>query len=346
VNKKMTKSVCVLGATGTVGREYLRLLSHHPFFKIKCVTGRTSVGKKLIEALSDGYEVQDLPKEVLELEVQPTDVKKVDADLVFSPLPNEIALKTEEEFAKAGFKVITDASPHRMDSDVPLIIPEVNPEQLSLIESQKKRWSGFIVATPNCTAVGIAMTLKPLESFGVKSVVATTMQAVSGAGYPGVSSLDIIDNIIPFIQNEEEKVATETNKILGRMSDPIKFSVTTTRVPVLNGHTASLYVELEKPFEIEEIVRSLENFRGRPQELNLPTAPKRPIIVHKEVTRPQPRLDRDEGSVPGMSVCVGRVRRGAHPNSVQYVEVSNNTVRGGAGGAVLTAELLVEEGFV
>lgn len=340
--------VCVLGATGMVGREYLRILSNHPYFRVRCITGKKSVGSKLADTLGEGSDEIKLPKHLQDLEVLPTEPGRVDADLVFSPLPTDVARKTEEEFATAGFTVVTDASPHRMDEDVPLVIPEVNPEALSLIESQKKKrgWNGAIVATPNCTAVGIAMTLKPLEErFGLKSVVGTTLQAISGAGYPGVPSFDIIDNVIPFIESEEEKVAQETNKILFG-SHKIPFGITTTRVPVISGHTAALHVELGRVATPEEVREALASFSGVPQKLTLPMAPERPIIVRDEVTRPQPRVDREAGSVPGMSVVVGRVRAGMSASHVQYVLVSNNTVRGGAGGAVLTAELMIEEGIV
>jgi aspartate-semialdehyde dehydrogenase len=339
--------VCVLGATGTLGKEYLKLLSRHPFLKLRSVTGYTSVGKKLCEAIGTGEETEDLPAEVADLEVQPTQPKSVDADLVFSPLPNEVARRTEEEFAAADFKVITDAAPHRMDSDVPLIVPEVNPEQLGLLETQRKRgWNGFIAATPNCTTVGITLALKPLEPFGINYVVATTMQAVSGAGYPGVPSLDIIDNVYPYISGEEEKIAAETNKILGRNADPISFAVTATRVPVLNGHTVSLHVGLKEEVTEESVTEEMRAFRGKPQTLGLPTAPEKPLIVFTDKTRPQPRLDREAGSVPGMAVTIGRIRRGILDNCVQFIEVSNNTMRGGAGGAVLTAELMAVEGLI
>ncbi|MEM0119876.1 MAG: aspartate-semialdehyde dehydrogenase [Thermoprotei archaeon] len=334
--------VAILGVSGTLGKEYVKLLSRHPFFRIRSVTGYTTVGRAVGEILDE-----DIPRSIADLEIQPTQPKKVDADIVFSPLPNDIARKTEEEFAQAGFTVVTDASPHRMDPDIPLIIPEVNPEQFSLLENQRKRgWDGAIVATPNCTAVGVAITLKPLEPFGIRSVVATTMQALSGAGYPGVPSLDITDNLIPFISGEEEKVASETNKILGRQTQPIHFAVTATRVPVIDGHTVSMHVELEDAVKQEDVEEEMSGFSGRPQELRLPMAPEKPIILDKHVNRPQPRLDRHAGSVPGMAVTVGRVRRGLNDKCVQYVHVSNNVIRGGAGGAILTAELMVAEGFV
>jgi aspartate-semialdehyde dehydrogenase len=334
--------VAILGVSGTLGQEYVRLLCRHPFFRIRTITGYTTVGRTLREIMDE-----DVPGAVGDLEIQPTQPKKVDADIVFSPLPTDIARKTEEEFAEAGFTVVTDASPHRMDGDVPLIIPEVNPDQLSLIEGQKKNrgWDGVIVATPNCTSVGVAMTLKPLEPFGIKSVVATTMQAISGAGYPGVPALDITDNLIPYIPGEEDKVASETNKILSRQNDPIRFAVTATRVPVIDGHTVSMHVELEDDVEPDDVAEEMSTFSGKPQELRLPTAPEKPIVVLGQANRPQPRLDRDAGTVPGMTVSVGRIRRGLG-RAIQYVHVSNNVIRGGAGGAVLTAELMVAEGFV
>ena len=248
-------------------------------------------------------------------------------------------------FAEDGFKVVTDASPHRMDSDVPLMIPEVNPEHLKMIESRLKKKEGFIVATPNCTTIGLAMTLKPLnDAFSLKKVVMTSFQALSGAGYPGVSSLDIEENVIPYISGEEEKVTAETNKILGSFgrSEILPASIpvycSCNRVAVIDGHLESVYLETKKAIKDPE--DALSSFKGLPQRLRLPSAPKNPIVLRREVDRPQPRLDRMEGN--GMSTVVGRVRQSGK-GILQYHLLSHNTIRGAAGGAILTAELLCEK---
>ncbi len=334
--------VAVLGATGKVGQEYLEMLKDHPWFRVVAATGNTKVGMKL------GDIIPGLPTGARSVEITESDPNKVEADLVFSPLPTSVARETETAFAKAGFRVITDASPHRMDEDVPLMIPEVNPEHLDMIADRfsKRNKSGFIVATPNCTTIGLAMTLKPLnDSFGVKKVVMTSFQALSGAGYPGVASLDIQENVIPFIEGEEEKVAAETNKLLGTLGEKrvdsagISVFSSCNRVAVIDGHLESVYLESSKP--IEDPKEVFESFMGVPQKLKLPSAPERPIIVREEKDRPQPRLDRMAGK--GMSTVVGRLRQVQGKRTLQYHLLSHNTIRGAAGGAILTAELLVSK---
>jgi aspartate-semialdehyde dehydrogenase len=330
--------VAVLGATGKVGQEYLGMLQNHPWFQVVSATGNSKVGMKLEEV------VPGLSNKIGSIEITESDPSKVEADLVFSPLPTSVAKETETKFANSGFKVITDASPHRMDSNVPLIIPEVNPDHLGLLGGMMKKEQGFIVATPNCTTVGLAMTLKPLhEAFDVKKVVMTSFQALSGAGYPGVPSLDIQENVIPYIEGEEEKVAAETNKLLGKLSRghsflpaSIDLYCSCNRVAVVDGHLESVYLESKKP--IKDVPNLFQNFKGVPQKLKLPSAPQRPIVVRNEKDRPQPRIDRMEGG--GMSTVVGRIR---HPNknALQYHLLTHNTIRGAAGGAILTAELLV-----
>ncbi|MDV3243568.1 MAG: aspartate-semialdehyde dehydrogenase [Nitrososphaerales archaeon] len=352
----MTKKVkvAVLGATGMVGRRYVSMLSNHPYFELAAVTGRDSVGKKYGDAvaINENLSVSDWARE---LKVGPTEPAAVDADLAFSPLPTEAAKLMEPKFAKAGFGVITDASPHRMEKDVPLIIPEVNPDHLGLIEGQRRRrrWSGFLVATPNCTAAGLALALKPIhDALGLRRVIVSTMQAVSGAGYPGVPSLDIIDNVIPYIHDEEEKVETEPLKMLGSLSDSgvtsAKFQISAMvhRVATTDGHLESIYLETEERFDPKEVKHVLGDFRGEPQKLRLPTAPKEPIMVAEEQDRPQPKLDRYAGTVPGMSVVVGRIRRGLDPRSGRLTILSHNTIRGAAGSTILTAELMYRMGLL
>ena len=246
---------------------------------------------------------------------------------------------------------MSKASAHRMDGDVPLLIPEVNPEHLELIPIQRKRrgWSGFISTDPNCSTIQMAITLKPLMKFGLRRVIVTTMQALSGAGYPGVPSLDIIDNVIPYIAKEEEKLENETKKILGifdgekvKLAD-ISISASCNRVNVKDGHLEAIYVDLETKPSVEEVKEAFRNFVGEPQKLGLPSAPEKPIIVREEIDRPQPRLDRDAGR--GMSVVVGRIR-GDPVMSIKYLCLGHNTIRGAAGAGILSAELMVAKGYI
>ena len=348
------KSVAVLAATGIVGQRYVSMLSEHPFFKLTAVTGQESAGKRYREALRSRGEFH-FSDEVGDLVIKPTRPEELDADLVFSPLPTEAAVDLEPRFAKHGLKTITDASPHRIEVDVPLIIPEVNPDHLSLIDWQRKRrrWSGFLVATPNCTAAGLTLLLKPLaDLLTLRRVIVSTMQAVSGAGYPGVPSLDIIDNVIPYIKNEEEKMEEETTKILGSIGKggitPSGFRVSAMchRVSTTDGHMESAYIEAEERVDLEEIKAALKRFRGIPQELHLPSAPSNPIIVMDEEDRPQVKLDRYAGSVRGMSVVAGRIRKGLDSKSFRLTLLSHNTIRGAAGSTILTGELMQSKGLL
>jgi aspartate-semialdehyde dehydrogenase len=346
--------VAVLAATGMVGQRYVSMLSNHPNFKVTTVTGQSSVGKKYGSvATAAGLPVSE---QVRNLPVKPTGVDDLgDVDLVFSPLPTDAAETLEPELAKAGYRVITDASPHRMDREVPLVVPEVNPEHLGLLAFQRraKNWKGLLVATPNCTAAGLALVLKPLhDSLGLKKVIVSTLQAVSGAGYPGVPSLDIIDNVIPYVKDEEEKVETEPLKMLGELVaggvSPAKFEISAMvhRVATTDGHLESLYMETEEKFEPEKVARILAGFRGEPQKLKLPTAPAEPIIVTRDVARPQPKLDRNAGTVPGMSAVVGRIRKGLDSHSGRLTLLSHNLIRGAAGSTILTAELMYRNGLL
>lgn len=352
----MTKKidVAVLGATGMVGQEYVSMLVNHPFFDLKTVTGKESVGKRYGEATRGSISI-NVPKSIAELEVMPTEPRAVDADLVFSPLPTDTARVMEPQFAQAGFPVVSDASANRMHPDVPLMIPEVNPDHIELVFDQRKarKWDGFMVTTPNCTTVGLAMVLKPLyDKYRLKKAVVTTMQALSGAGYPGVPSMDILDNVIPYISGEEEKVRKETRKLLGTkqgntVADAnIDIAVSCNRVAVLDGHFETLYLESDNDIMAEDVSKVLSSFAAVPQELGLPSAPEKPIIVRPENDRPQPRLDRMAGSVPGMSVTVGRIRQGIDSGSIQLSLLSHNTVRGAAGCAILTGELLVAKKII
>jgi len=344
--------VGILGATGVVGQRFIQLLQDHPQFEVAALAASDrSQGKTYAEACTWRLP-GDMPEAVKQIVVQPP-APPLGCDFVFSSLPTDVAKQAEEDFARADLPVISNSSPHRMGADVPLLIPEVNAEHLELIDAQRTNREynrGFIVTNPNCSAIAIVMALAPLhEKFGVTSCVVTTMQALSGAGYPGVPSLDATDNVIPFIGGEEEKVEAETRKILGVATQgaiidaDMKVSAQCNRVNVSDGHMASIRVGLSKQASIDEVRAALASFRSVPQELGLHSAPARPVIVRDEIDRPQPRLDREAGN--GMSVTVGRI---ASDNVLDYrfVALGHNTIRGAAGAAILNAELLVAKGYL
>ncbi len=350
---RFNRKVAILGATGAVGQRFISLLHDHPWFKIEVLAAsERSAGKKFKNACNWILN-SNLPDEIAEMSVVNVDLESVrkagNVDLVFSALPGGLAGPVESELA-AEYPVFSKASAHRMDSDVPLIIPEVNPEHAALIPIQKKvrGWKGFISTDPNCSTIQLAMTLKPLLNFGLNKVIVTTMQALSGAGYPGVSSLDIIDNVIPFISNEEDKLECESQKILGSFdcdkitSNKLILSASCNRVNVKEGHLESVFVKLDQDPTIDEVEETFRQFRGKPQELNLPSAPENPIVVRNEKNRPQPRFDRNEGR--GMSVVVGRVRKDPIM-TMKYMCLGHNTIRGAAGGGILSAELMVKKGI-
>jgi aspartate-semialdehyde dehydrogenase len=297
-----------------------------------------------------------LPGEVAErvkgIVMQPP-APPLDCDFVFSSLPGEIASDAEEEFARAGYPVISNSSSHRLGADVPLLIPEVNHEHLALIDAQRA-WRGydrgFIVTNPNCSAIVVAMALAPLHArFGVASCITTTMQALSGAGYPGVASLDATDNVVPFISGEEEKIEAETLKVLGGVNNgaigdaEMLVSAQCNRVNVTDGHMAAMRVKLSQFATVDQVRDALASYSSLPQQLKLPSAPEKPIVVRDEVDRPQPRLDRDAGR--GMSVTVGRIARD-NVLDYRFVALGHNTIRGAAGAAILNAELLVARGYI
>ncbi len=327
----------ILGATGVVGQRFIQLLEEHPQFEVAALaaSGR-SQGKTYAEACTWRLP-GEMPDRVKKIVVE-SPAPPLDCDFVFSSLPGEIAGEAEESFARAGFPVITNSSPHRMDTDVPLLIPEVNPAHLELINAQRATRGyerGYLVTNPNCSTIVIAMALAPLhQSFGVESCIATTLQAISGAGYPGVAALDITDNVLE----------SETVKILGRVDGatikgaPIKVSAQCNRVNVIDGHLAAIRVKLTETASLDQVRAALASFTSLPQELNLHSAPEKPIIVRDEGDRPQPRLDRDAGF--GMSITVGRIA----PDKVldyRLVALGHNTIRGAAGAAILNAELLL-----
>ena len=342
-----------MGATGAVGQRYIQLLQGHPWFEISVLAAsERSAGKKFKDACSWLMETE-MPKEIGEMPVANIDVKSAekisDFDLVFTSLPGDLAGPVEKEFAVI-YPVFSKASAHRMEKDVPLLIPEINPDHIELVKVQQKLrgWQGFISTDPNCSTTQMAISLKPLMQFGLKQVVVTTMQALSGAGYPGVASLDIIDNVVPFISGEEDKMETEARKILGAFNKGVvknadfQISASCNRVNVKDGHLESIFVKLDQEPSMEQLEAAFEDFRGAPQLLKLPSAPKQPIIVRHEKNRPQPRYDRDAEN--GMSVVVGRIRKDPIM-TFKYMCLGHNTVRGAAGGGILSAELYVANGL-
>ncbi|MFH1068470.1 MAG: aspartate-semialdehyde dehydrogenase [Candidatus Glassbacteria bacterium] len=345
--------VGVLGATGTVGQRFITLLEGHPYFElVEVAASERSAGKTYEEAVAGRWKVSaDIPAGVKKMKV--SDVKPgLDCRIVFSAMDASVAGPAEEEFAAAGYYVFSNSRNHRYDDDVPILLPEINAEHIAILEHQQKKrgWKGFIVTNSNCSTMGLVIPLKPLlDNFGLEAVNVVTMQAVSGAGYPGVSAQDIIDNVIPYIGGEEPKMEREPLKMLGRVEAgtafvdaSFKISAQCNRVFVLDGHLECTSVTLKKKPSQEQFVSALANFRGRPQELKLPSAPEKPIIVRTEDDRPQPRFDRDHGK--GMSVTVGRIR----PCNIfhyKFLLLSHNTVRGAAGASILNAEFLKAEGY-
>ena len=339
--------VGILGATGVVGQRFIQLLEDHPQFEVTALAASDrSQGKAYSEACVWRLP-GEMPDRVKGIIIQ-SPAPPLDCEFVFSSLPGEVAGEAEESFARAGYPVISNSSSHRMDADVPLLIPEVNSDHLALIDRQRAARGydrGYIVTNPNCSTIVIAMALAPLHrNFGVESCVATTMQAISGAGYPGVASLDITDNVLPFIGGEEEKIESETVKILGRVSDGhidnsnALVSAQCNRVNVIDGHIAAIRLKLSQTASLNQVREALGSFSALPQKLKLHSAPARPIIVRDEPDRPQPRLDREAGN--GMSVSVGRIMAD-NVLDYRFVALGHNTIRGAAGAAILNAELLV-----
>jgi aspartate-semialdehyde dehydrogenase len=343
--------VAVLGATGAVGQRFVQLLDDHPWFEIAALAAsERSAGRTYAEACN-WVIPGDPPAHLGDLIVAPLE-PTLEGRLVFSALPSAIAREVEPEFAAAGYAVCSNASAYRQAPDVPLVIPEINADHLSLLEQQRanRGWPGLLITSPNCTTTGIALPLKPLhDAFELRTVFAVSMQAISGAGYPGVASLDVLGNVIPYIGGEEEKVEAETRILLGAVEGGIRtqadvtVSAQTNRVPVLDGHTVCLSLGFAHPPSVSDAVEALSSFRGTDSVRALPGAPEAPVIVRHEADRPQPR--RDRGAAGGMAVTVGRVRS-CPILDLRLVSVSHNTLRGAASGSILNAELLVAEGYV
>jgi aspartate-semialdehyde dehydrogenase len=342
--------VGILGATGMVGQHFIRFLQGHPWFDITWLgASDRSAGKKYRDAMtwhSAGL-VPDAIRDLTVEECKPGNAPR----LLFSAMDASVATEIEQAFAAAGHVVVSNSRNHRMEQDVPLLVPEINPDHLKLIPGQQhaRGWKGQIVTNPNCSTIGLVMALGPMKQFGITKVIVTTMQAVSGAGYPGVASMDILGNVVPFIGGEEEKMQQETQKILGDFAGdhiaPLaaKVSAHCNRVAVVDGHTETVSVEFSTKPSGADMRHALENFRGVPQERDLPSAPSQPVIYMDEANRPQPRKDAERER--GMAAFVGRLR--ACPVlDHKFVVLSHNTIRGAAGAAVLNAELMHSEGML
>jgi aspartate-semialdehyde dehydrogenase len=342
--------VGILGATGMVGQHFIKFLQGNPWFDLKWLgASDRSAGKKYRDAMT-WHLAGGTPDSVAGLTVE--ECKPGSAPrLLFSAMDAGVATEIERAFAQAGHVVVSNSRNHRMDQDVPLLVPEVNPDHLKLVPGQQRArgWKGQIVTNPNCSTVGLVMALAPLKQFGITKVIVTTMQAISGAGYPGVASMDIMGNVVPFIGGEEEKMEVETQKILGDFAGdhiaPLaaKVSAHCNRVAVVDGHTETVSVEFSSKPAQSDLRQALENFRGLPQERNLPSAPERPIIYMEQANRPQPRKDAERER--GMTAFVGRLRP-CHVFDYKFVVLSHNTIRGAAGAAVLNAELMHSEGML
>ncbi len=344
--------VGVLGATGAVGQRFIQLLEGHPWFEITALAAsERSVGRRYAEACHWLLSTP-MPESVRDMTVQET-APGLPCRVIFASLPGDVAGPVEKAFAEAGYAVCSNASAHRMDADVPLLVPEVNAEHAALIDVQRRRrgWKGLIAASANCSVTAMILPLKPLhDAFGIRRLFVATMQAVSGAGYPGVPSLDILGNVVPYIGGEEDKLESEPRKMLGVLrgeaikAAPFAISAQCNRVPVRDGHTECLSVEFErKPQRVEAVLEALENFRAAPEIAQLPGTPQQPIVVRGEPDRPQPFRDRDTQG--GMASVVGRVRP-CPLFDYKFVVLGHNTVRGAAGGSIHNAELLVARGYI
>lgn len=347
-------NVGILGATGAVGQKFIRLLDNHPWFNVTALgASERSAGKKYKDA-ANWIEPVTRPAAVSDIVVRECLASEFgDVDFIFSGLDSSIAKEVERDFASSGIPVISNVKTYRTDPTVPLLVAEINPDHLELISTQtfSEDGKGWIVTNPNCVAVPLTMSLKPLfDNFGIESVVVTSMQAISGAGYPGVPSLDILGNVVPFIGDEEPKIRQEPLKLLGSYSNgkinhaEIPITATATRVPVINGHLLSVNVKLkEMPADFNDVIEAMRSWSSPIKDLGLPSAPEFPLQVFEDERYPQPRLHADNEN--GMQTAVGRVRR-AEVNDVNYIAMAHNTIRGAAGGAILNAELLVKKGYI
>ena len=352
------RKAAILGSSGMIGQRFAHMLDDHPYFEVVayCASDR-SEGKYLREL----WKLADvgLPAGLTDAKIVATDPRTLveeGVELVFSGLPSDVAGKVEDDCANGGMAVFSNASSHRMESDTPIMIPEINHRHLEAVERQRERRTkgGFVVTNANCSVTGLALGIKPLvDSFGFTDFNVATYQALSGAGYPGVPSMDILGNILPHIQSEEEKMNSEGRKILGSyengrfVDSPVNILASCARVGVRDGHLEAVFVRHADVPDEDRIVSALEEFSSKPQELSLPSAPEQPIIVRREPNRPQPAIDSDAGTpdrARGMAVTIGRIR--ADSANLRFYLLVHNTIRGGAGGSVLNAELVHREGFI
>ncbi len=359
----MKKRVAVIGVTGAVGQEFVLALNNHPWFEVKQIAAsERSAKKKFVEAIRDPnsgilrwHLREPIPEYVKDMMIESVDdIKPENLDLVFSSVESEAARDIESKFAQ-DIPVISTSAAYRYEADVPILIPGINDDHVALLDQQRKNrgWKGFVAPLPNCTTTGLAITMKPLlDKFGAQKIIMTSMQAMSGAGRsPGVSALDITDNIIPYIPKEEDKVRLETGKILGKLVDgkidpaKMKVSCTCTRVPVIDGHTETVFVEMGSHTDPESVRKTMQEFSSKISVTGLPSAPKEYLLVHEDPTRPQPRLDREIND--GMTTVVGRIREDTvFDNGIKYVLFSHNEKMGSAKGAVLLAEMLYKKGYI
>lgn len=343
--------VGILGATGAVGQRFVQLLADHPWFKVTAVAASArSAGQRYAEACH-WLLPTPMPASIGDLIVQPIE-PGLDCRVIFCSLPSDVAAETERRFAQAGYMVCSNASAHRMAPDVPLLIPEVNPGHIDLLQTQRRSrgWSGLIVTSPNCSATPLTLALKPLhDAFGIDRLTVTTLQAISGAGYPGVPALDILGNVVPYIGGEEEKLEHEPQKMMGALVKdqvipaPFAISAQCNRVAVRDGHTECVSVSMRQKVTLEELTAALVSFRPPREVADLPSTPQQPLVVHPQSDRPQPVLDCDLGA--GYAVSVGRIR----PCPLfdwKFVVLGHNTMRGAAGGSIHNAELLVHTGWI
>jgi aspartate-semialdehyde dehydrogenase len=347
--------VAVLAATGAVGQRFVSLLADHPWFEVVALTGSERSEGKTYADVVNWVIPGEIPASVRDIVVRPSDRGESlggDARVLFSALPTEVAREIEPELAATGYQVCSNASALRMQSDVPLLIPEINPDHVGLIDAQheKRGWQGLAVACPNCATASIIFPLRALhDAFGLKRVHVVTMQAISGAGYPGVSSFDILDNIIPYIKGEEDKIESEPRKLLGTLKgDSIEMagfavSAQVNRVPVMDGHLGALSVELATRASLQDVKAALVEWQPAQAVRDLPSTPQNPMALREEPDRPQPRRDRDAGN--GMTVSVGRLQQ-CSVLGFKMVSLAHNTLRGAAGGAVQNAEWLVDSGYI
>jgi len=347
----MKLNAVVVGSTGLVGQRLVNYLSNHPWFNLIGITAsKEKSGKKYEDAVRWSLE-KEIPNKVKDMIIYDTDLEMISSlkpDIIFTSLPSNVSTVYDIELVKRGFTVISHASNNRMEPDIPLLNPEVNADHISVLKIQKKRWKGTLLKVPNCVTSILTLALKPIyDDFGIQQVFVSTMQALSGAGLNGVPSMAILDNIIPSIEHEEEKIENESLKILGyitpegiKLNDRLYVSPSVHRVNVLEGHLESVFIKTDKDVDVNDIKESLTEFRNNKiKNLDLPSKPKDPIIIKEEVDRPQPRLDRNEGN--GMSVVVGRIRKDKK-NWIKFNVLGHNTIRGAAGNGILIAEVLLK----